>query len=349
MMGKGCISVIIPAYNREYMVGNAIESVLSQSYTNLELIVVDDGSTDDTRNVARSFADDRIRLIETDHRGAYVARNTGIENSRGEYIAFLDSDDVWLPGKLAKQMRVAERNDVAFVSTNGFMLSEGEKGYRMEFMLSTGNNDYRGKCYRELLKQNFISTSSVMMSKSIFDDVGPFIAENRGRLDYEMWLRVAKKYEIDYISQPLFLYKVHADRLSSNTIARLHDRLYVYHLEEERCSQSGWKAEAYIAKCSIAKTWLSFGLYYYGSGKGVIARKYFSKALTRRDTDSYSRIWALGCIVMPYTIYRRLYNRYLNLKENLISLQRGKITLKGALKYILLNFLHRVRLPKGMG
>ena len=349
MIKKDCVSVIIPVYNRENMIGNAIESVLSQSHSNLELMVIDDGSTDNTKDILKSFDDDRIVLIETNHNGAYVARNIGIENSRGEYLAFLDSDDVWLPGKLQKQVVVAKNNHVDFVFTNGYILKESESGYRMYLAIKADSDRYRGKRYAELLRQDFIATSSVMLKRNIIDDVGYFIAENRGVLDYEMWLRIARKYEIDFMVEPLFLYKSHSNSLSGNRVARLHDLLYVYNLQEKWCTQNGLKNERKIVRGSISRTFMKLGLFYYNTRKGSTARKYFVKALTSRDIYLYSRIWSLACIVMPYPIYQRLYNYYVDLKLNLIRALGGKITPKGALKYMLLTFLHRIWHPKQKG
>jgi len=349
MIEKDCVSVIIPVYNRENMIGDTIDSVLSQSYSNLELIVIDDGSTDNTKDIVKSFNDDRILLMETSHKGAYVARNIGIQNSSGEYIAFLDSDDVWLPGKLEKQIIVAKKNHVDFVFTNGFVLRESENGYQIDLFHKADSDSYRGKCYVELLRNNFISTSSVLVNRNIIDDVGYFIAENRGSLDYEMWLRIAKRYEIDFIPQPLFLYKSHSNSLSGNRVARLHDVLYVYDLQEKWCVQNRLRNERKIVRGSISRTFILGGLFYYSTGKGSTARKYFFKALTSGNIDSYSRIWSLVCLVTPYPIYQRLYSHYADLKGDLIRELRDNITPKGTLKYVLLTFLRRIRQRKWKG
>lgn len=346
MVKKDCVSVIIPVYNRENMIGIAIESVLSQSYSNLELIVVDDGSTDKTKDVIRSFKDIRISLIEANHNGAYAARNIGIENAKGEYIAFLDSDDIWLPEKLAKQVAVARRKEEGFVFTNGFVLMENNNEYRMNIFLTADRDICGGKCYTELLRHNFIATSSVILSRNIIDNVGYFIAENRGVLDYDMWLRIARKYEIDYIAQPLFLYKSHADRLSTNRVARLHDSLYIYDLQRKICTQHGLKNEEKTIRRSVAETHMRLGLIHYSTGEGNIARKYFYRVLAKGDTAPSWRIWALGCLFTPYPIYRWLYNHYKSLRTELKEALGDKITPKGILKYMYITILTLMLQPK---
>ncbi len=153
---KDLVSVIMPVYNRERMIGDAIDSVLSQSYSNLELIIIDDGSTDNTKGIINRFHDDRILLIETDHSGPYIARNSGIENSRGEHIAFLDSDDIWLPEKLAKQIALAGKKQVGLIFTNGFVFTESENEYQMspillKLYLNGDSGRYLGKRYTEMI------------------------------------------------------------------------------------------------------------------------------------------------------------------------------------------------------
>lgn len=348
MVIKDLVSVIMPVYNRERMIGDAIDSVLSQSYSNLELIIIDDGSTDNTKGIINRFHDDRILLIETDHSGPYIARNSGIENSRGEHIAFLDSDDIWLPEKLAKQIALAGKKQVGLIFTNGFVFTESENEYQirpflMQLYLNGDSGRYRGKRYTELLSgHNYIATSSVMLGRHIIDDVGYFLAEKRGVLDYEMWLRIARKYEIDFIEQPLFIYKAHSESLSADRAARRLDELYVYRLQEAWCAEDAGGDEEKVVKRAISETGMRLGLTYYNTGKGVTARKYLVKALTSKYTDLLSRVWSLACILLPYPVYRRLYTRYTGLRTKLRMALGDRITPGGFLKYIVVTLLNRI-------
>lgn len=210
-MARPLVSVIIPTYNREGFIEQTIESVLDQTYDNLEIIISDDGSTDNTRAVVRKMKDKRIKFHLNEHNGlpAFV-RNRGIEQSRGEFIAFLDSDDLWLPAKLERQFAEFKKNSgLGLVCTNGIDFDEnGEHGLRIKADLDETNFTFDGL----LLKDNIIC-SSVMVKRTVLDDVGDFNESRKVRAgeDYELWLRVARKHKIKYIKEPLIKYRSHAD------------------------------------------------------------------------------------------------------------------------------------------
>lgn len=318
-MEKGLISVIMPAYNRGDMIVDSVRSVSDQTYANLELIVVDDGSTDNTSEVVRNYPDNRIRLIEIPNQGAYVARNTGIEQSRGEYIAFLDSDDLWLPAKLEMQLACAQENQVEFVFTNGFNFEEGEAEYHMNSMtraLRIFGSNRKGQYYHELLGGNFIATSSVMMSRRLINEVGFFVNEKRRRLDYEMWLRVAETHEMGFIPEGLFLRKLHSGSLSRNEVARLRDLQYVYDLESERCVRNGWKRELKIIKRAQTSAIARTGVRFSTADQHRTARKYFFRALVKRNADLIIRVVCLAGTIMPGFMFRSMYKSYSEMMQN---------------------------------
>ncbi|GAH74960.1 unnamed protein product, partial [marine sediment metagenome] len=168
---KPTVSVIIPTYNRAYLIGRAIQSVLNQTYQDFEIIVVDDGSTDDTEEIVRSFKDKRIGYVRHEkNKGAAAARNTGIKAAKSEYIAFQDSDDEWLPEKLEKQMKVFENAppEVGVVYTD-FLRIKGNKKIHIPFSWVTQKE---GNIHKELLKGNFVTTQSVVIRKKCFKKSG---------------------------------------------------------------------------------------------------------------------------------------------------------------------------------
>lgn len=207
------VSVIIPTYNRAHTVSRAIQSVLNQTYQDFEIIVVDDCSTDNTEEVVKGFNDSRICYIRHEqNRGGSAARNTGIRIARGEYIAFLDSDDEWLPNKLAEQMRVfySDRNcgavytDLLHVCKDGH--AEVHKGYHPE-----------GWILKDLLVTNVVgSASSVVVKRECFKVVGLFDEKLPSCQDWDMWIRIAKHYTFRSIPEPLVKYLWHQEQISTN-------------------------------------------------------------------------------------------------------------------------------------
>jgi glycosyltransferase involved in cell wall biosynthesis len=202
------------------MVRRALESVLNQEYGNLEVIVVDDNGQEshfrrDVEVGIQSINDNRIKLVQhKKNLGACAARNSGISKSNGEYIAFLDDDDEWLPQKVALQVDAFMKNrDVALVYCNNYI----QKGNSRP-VLQNRKLKY-GYCFKELLYSNFIgSTSFVMLKTSVFFEVGLFNEEMQSSQDYELWLRIAKTQKILGIDTPLVIYHVHdGDRISSSS------------------------------------------------------------------------------------------------------------------------------------
>ena len=192
------VSVIVPTYNRADLVGRAIESVLEQTYKDFELIVVDDDSKDNTREIIHEFNDPRIRYICHDkNKGGSAARNTGIDLAKGKYIALLDSDDEWIKEKLGKQVtKLRERSNVGLVSTGAVHFSGDNNGK----VLRKDIQQYRGEIFEELLmKGNVVSGggSSALIKAECFENVGNFDERLKSSQDYDMWIRIAKKYEID--------------------------------------------------------------------------------------------------------------------------------------------------------
>ena len=209
------VSVIIPTHNRAHFLAGAINSVLDQSFKDLEIIVVDDCSTDDTGAVMESFSRGQIRYFRHDsERGGAAARNTGIHQSAGEYVAFLDDDDEWYPEKLGRQVStlLASPAEVGGVYTGYFMVDRSDGQIRGQMVPTE-----RGDLYETLLAGNCIgSTSSMLLRRSCFEKVGIFDERLPSFQDYDLWLRIARKYQFDCIRQPLLKYFVHGEKIWTN-------------------------------------------------------------------------------------------------------------------------------------
>jgi len=198
------VNVVIPTYNRAHLIRKAVQSVLDQSYQDFEIIIVDDASTDNTEEAVRSLKDERIRYIRHEkNKGAGAARNTGIRAANGEYIAFQDSDDEWLPEKLEKQMKVFENAppEVGVVYTGFWRIEKNKKNYIPSSWIIQKN----GNIHKELLKGNFIGTPATLIKRECFKKVGLFEEYIPAREDWELWIRISKYYEFKYIPEPLMI------------------------------------------------------------------------------------------------------------------------------------------------
>ena len=206
------VSVIIPTFNRKNFVPKAIESVLKQSYKKYEIIIVDDGSGDGTQDYVRSNFP-MVRLIFQSNRGVSAARNTGILHSKGDWIAFLDSDDQWLPKKLEYQINtLSERKDYLVCHTNEIWIRNG-----LRINQKQKHQKYGGFIFEKSLDMCRISPSSILINRKVFNDVGNFDENLRICEDYDLWLRIAAKYPIYFLEKALILkYGGHDGQLSKN-------------------------------------------------------------------------------------------------------------------------------------
>ncbi|CAH2031083.1 glycosyltransferase family 2 protein [Trichlorobacter ammonificans] len=199
------VSVIIPTWNRSALLPKAIRSALAQTLPPLEVLVCDDGSTDDTEAVVGSFDDSRLVWLPGERAGRpAVPRNRGIAASRGEWVAFLDDDDVWYPEKLEKQVALAKQLGCQAVCGNAVRLVPGQETNGN--LLDCHHDRFS---FEHLLTANFVICSSAMMHRSLFADVGgfpPSPALTTGE-DYALWLRVATKTDFAYCAEPLLDYR----------------------------------------------------------------------------------------------------------------------------------------------
>ncbi|MFH1459894.1 MAG: glycosyltransferase family A protein [Candidatus Omnitrophota bacterium] len=222
-MGKPYFSVIIPTYNRSQFLKTAIESVLNQTFKDFELIIIDDGSQDNTYNLVKSFKDTRIIYKKQEHQGVSSSRNQGIILSRAEIIAFLDSDDRFKPQKLELAAEYIEKfPDIRIFHTE-------ELWYQRKKLLNQKKIHKKpdGFVFKNSLKLCCISLSTVVTKKSLFKEVGLFDETLPACEDYELWLRACVKYPVKLIPYILTLKEGgHSDQLSKKYIAMDTFRIY---------------------------------------------------------------------------------------------------------------------------
>ena len=205
------VSVIVPTYNRAHMIAEAIDSVLNQTFKDFELIVVDNYSSDNTESVVKSYNDNRIRYFKNQNNGLVsINRNYGIEKSYGEYIAFLDDDDLWLPEKLEKQVELLDLNNgLGLVYSDSYVIDRN--GNLREHTYFYGRKPVAGNALNELLQNNPIPLLTIVVKKEALNKVGVFNPRYKIAQDYDLWLRIAEYYPIDFMEQPLTKFRVHSE------------------------------------------------------------------------------------------------------------------------------------------
>ena len=203
------VSVVIPVYNGSEFISETISSVLSQEFTDYEIIVVDDGSTDNSAEIIASFSE-KVRYFKKANGGQASARNTGILNALGKYIAFLDADDLWVMEKLKIEVEVLESSKAKWIYSDAFAFS-GDIG-NILYKFSNNLTQYEGDILESLIISCFIPSPTPIVEKGVFKVTGLFNEDPkmRNREDWDMWLRIAARYPVKLVSQPLAYYRVHS-------------------------------------------------------------------------------------------------------------------------------------------
>ena len=308
-MSKPLVSVVMPTFNHAAYIGEAISSVLSQSYSDLELIIIDNYSTDNTQRIVESFKDNRIRYFKFANNGIIAAsRNYGIRQAKGAYVAFIDSDDIWLKDKLQKQIEALEKNrdyQMAFcqfqaMDSNGALQGGvfGPKVAKLE-----------GFLYDRLIRCNFIVSSSVVVRKTVLDQVGHFNEAPKLRCveDYDLWLRIAHRYQAVYVPGVWGRARIHP--YNSNVVAeRLQKALNVI----DKQLLAGW---ATLPEVNRAKA-----NFYFREGwcsidrDKKLARSFFWKACALNAHNL--RIILLSLLGVGISFFPFLYHR---IRENALD------------------------------
>jgi glycosyltransferase involved in cell wall biosynthesis len=224
------VSIILPTYNRAPLLPRAVTSALSQTYADFELIIVDDGSSDDTPTVVAGFTDRRIVYLPRRHEGAAAAENAGLAIARGRFIGFLDDDDEWLPGKLAAQVAAfaEEPPETGVVYTGRWRLQGGRRSYGPSPRILRKN----GAIHREIVRRTtHVSLVCALVRRECFDEVGGFDESLPTSNDYDLWIRMSRRYRFRYLPDPLVLVHATAGSMSNDPrlIIEARKRLLVKH------------------------------------------------------------------------------------------------------------------------
>ena len=237
----------MPAYNAERYICQAIDSVLSQTYKNFELIIVNDCSTDNTQKIIEKMRnkDNRIKIYKNEKNcGVSFTRNFAVSKAKGEWVAFLDSDDMWTQNKLEEQMKFIDEqpDEPIIVYTASSFINENDEKYKYQ-----SNVPYKVD-YKNLLKQNVISCSSVLIQKKCFNEIS--WENDRVHEDFLLWLKVLKKYDIYAygINKPLLIYRISNNSRSGNKIKATRMTYNVYKCMELKYLERLYYMSNYIIK-----------------------------------------------------------------------------------------------------
>lgn len=221
---KPAVSVIIPTYQRGHLVSQAINSVLAQTYEDYEIIVINDGSEDNTPQVLAQFSDRHITAIHQANQGLSAARNAGIRSARGKYIAFLDDDDLWEPQKLEKQISVLEANPrIGLIYSDSLFFSDKRGLFPGSYNTAFPTPNLH--VLWTLFRYNYISVLTVVVRRDCLDKVGLFDETLKCCEDYDLWLRLIEKFPIYFLNQPLARY-----RRSPNNLSQNKEQMFTNHL-----------------------------------------------------------------------------------------------------------------------
>lgn len=297
------VSVVIPTYNCGGLIRETLESVVAQNYAKLEVIVVDDGSTDDTPRIVESFGSDKVRYIrQANSGGPSRPRNRGIQVARGQYIALIDSDDIMLPGKIACAVALLDQEpDLGFIFTNFVKFDESRGPYPGAFLdtyehfKSLPKKEVGKACYviraaaayDGLISENYVGTSSVVIRKTVFDRVGLFDESIAGPEDFDMWLRVTSLYNIGFIDMIGHRYRVRTESITTRGDKRLiPHKVKILERELERPNLPSPVRTKLKRKLSH-ELW-ALGFTHQADGDMTLARRYYARSLREAN---YWRSW----------------------------------------------------------
>lgn len=270
-MKNSLVSIIIPAYKAGQYIEETVQSVLAQTHTNFELIIVDDGSPDDQASVIEPLAkkDDRIQYIKQENGGVASARNHGYRLSKGTFLAFLDADDVWMPTNIEEKLAKFESDqDLGLVHSDANIIDSdsketgeqlsGKEGWLLKDLLG-----WEGACIP--------APSSILVKRSVVEKVGDFCLKLSNAADQEFFFRVAKHYKIGRVAKPLWQYRVHSNNMHSNIALMEKDALIAYQCAKEN---KLFHSKAFERYC-FAKMYKVVGASWWGDGKNKTRGSYF--------------------------------------------------------------------------
>lgn len=263
------VSVIIPAHNAEPFIRESVDSALAQTHRDVEVIVVDDDSTDDTPRILREYGN-RITVLHQRNGSAAMSRNAGAKIASGDWLALLDADDLWEPTKLERQLAITT-STCSYTNRTNF----GSRGDVPELQ-SDVTAMYDGDVFRPLLLQNFMTNSSVMVRRHVFERLGGFSTQLKNAEDWDLWLRIAEHHRVSYCKEPLIRYRFHAGGKSRNHQAMAVARRAV--VARALATQRGQALSWWARRKIWGETWRTNGWDAGEAGARLDALRHYARA-----------------------------------------------------------------------
>jgi len=314
MSDNPTVSVVIPAYNAARWIVETLESVLAQTFRDFEVIVVNDGSTDNTAQVVEGYGE-RIRCIHKQNGGAASARNVGIRSAQGKYIAFVDADDLWAKEKLRLQVDLLKRTGLAWVYSDAFAF-DGENGKSL-VRLGKSVRQYDGDILESLFLTDYIPSPTPIIRRSVFEHVGYFDEDRTVRIgeDWDMWLRIAACYPIGLVSEPLAYYRVHFTSMTGSEDTQVLLQGHIAVLEKAMAREQARLGS--LKNRAFANCYIGGGQLFARRGNITTARQMFENAIRLSPSLVQAYVYWAACLfgdkpaqVLMNLRHRLLYERW---------------------------------------
>jgi len=302
------VSVVLTCYNGARWIGRAIESVLSQTYEDFELLIVDDGSLDNSKQIVASYLrDERVRYIYQENRGFSAAINNGIEESGGSLVGFIGQDDLWMPNKLKLQIKyLCRHKDVDLVHSNCYSIDS--EGRIIEVIEAKVPNTSKKKTIELLFLNNFIGFETVLVKRKCFEEVGFFDERMVGFSDHDMWLRIAGSFNVGgYIDLPLVKKRQHEFQLSKVRVeAVLKDEFLIIKKALDR-----YPFLERVKRKKLVQLYYAWGISFLQKGKNNEAKQKLLKAIRCQPW----KLKAIAVYVLPF-LYTTVWDHYRKIAPN---------------------------------
>lgn len=310
----GLVSVIVPVFNGARYLAESLDSAFAQDYPQIEVIVVDDGSTDETPEILARYRH-RARVIRQPNQGAAVARNVALQAARGEYLAFLDADDRWLPHKLRTQVTYLQRHPQLDLVYSAWVVVNGADQRQTEIVESVPEHepsidpDRSGWIYNALLLDCIVHTTTVVMRRRLLKTVGMFDPELRRGQDYDFWLRASRVTQFHKLSTPLSIYRLHEANSTRVPVPINYAGEILQRALQRwgRTGPDGTVSDARAVRARLAKSWSEFGYEHARAGHRRIALNAFARSIA--EAPLQPRVWALAALTLVPGMGRLVWRR----------------------------------------
>ncbi len=307
------VSIIIATYNRDAFLRECLDSILDQSFTDYEIIVVNDGSTDDTAHVLQSYRD-KVTFVTVDHCGPSVTRNIGLEMASGEYVAFHDDDDLWLRRHLELQVDFLDTEpsievvfgDVTLFDADGVIHNSwmATKTVFHEIPKSRIGERYlrlEGNVFDFLVRERFMTMPSLIIRRHCLDEVGPFDERLYAQVDYDLFLRLAKRYSIGYIDTPIASCRIHGRNLSGNPERRLTSKIMLWQKHVEYYTDLPPQSRRHMLD-QLAMAHYELGYHYFSCNQHFKCRRHFVNSIKSRKKVAKAIVYLLASLLPPNVV-----------------------------------------------